>query len=160
MAREDDGRLERLLQRAAPQGPPPGFADAVVAVARARRRARRRLRLGLAAAAVLALGAGLALHVASPRRRPGPQAARSPGRPAGTAAEEAPEAASFAVRLPSAAQAQRCVMIARVNGAVAIASRPVEPDLEAEGEEHEAVPSMACWVSSGGEGPSLAVRIR
>ena len=122
----DDPKLDALLERAAPDGAPRGFADRVVAASGARRR-QRRLRLAfLGAAAVVAACLGLyAVRGRGPRsddvvRVTVPDLAESRE----AVVVEAPATESFAVQLaPTGASGQR-VMMARINDTYVVHARP------------------------------------
>jgi hypothetical protein len=159
-----DPKLDALLREAAPDGVPPGFADAVLAAARARRRKRCCTRIVLAAAAAVLLLP--LIRFALVERRPpteGQQARRIVEEPAAQPHESEPEggeAESFAIALPPAEGARQRVMMARLNGKILVVARPNDAMAD-ELEELLRLPvTMAGSVSAGGQGPSMAIQFR
>ncbi len=129
----DDPQLDALLQRAAPDGAPPGLADRILSTGHVRLRRRRLVRLAAAAIALLALAAGAILGLDAlrePSKKPLAKAAEShiPISDQQSAISnhvlEAPSA-SFAAVLPSRGDATHSVMVGYLDGRLAAYSRPI-----------------------------------
>jgi len=150
----DDPKLDALLERAAPDGAPPGFADRVVAASGARRRQRRFRLVFLGAAAVVAACLGL---YAARGLGPGddddvvrvtvPEFAGSRE----AVVVEAPATESFAVQLaPTCVVGQR-VMMGRINDTYVIRARPND-EMADELEELLRVPTAKAGLVSAASG--------
>lgn len=158
----DDNKLDALLRRAAPDGAPPGFADAVLDAASARRRARRlrAVALGVAAAVALALGLGAVLSRSRPARPAQVTRVRTAETRRPEPAPEAEEPGSFAVQLVSTGETTHRVMMARINGTYVISARPND-EMADELEELLRLPAaMVGSLSSAAGGASMAVLLK
>jgi len=148
-----DDELDALLDGAAPDGPSPDFVDRVVASVRARRRGRRVRRVaGLVAAAALVVAA-LGLPRAERQAEPTAHAQKDPVE----VVAETQAGESYAFALPADEGHGRQFMMARVDGAVIMASFPrAEPRLEPTDAPRPSG-TMVGWVTADNDGPSYAI---